>query len=30
MKWKGRLKNKGSKRKKEDFQEVDGEIEVVL
>uniref|UniRef100_A0A2K5IZ26 Nuclear valosin-containing protein-like n=1 Tax=Colobus angolensis palliatus TaxID=336983 RepID=A0A2K5IZ26_COLAP len=27
---KGRLKNKGSKRKKEDLQEVDGEIEAVL
>ncbi|XP_011895966.1 PREDICTED: nuclear valosin-containing protein-like isoform X2 [Cercocebus atys] len=30
MKRKGRLKNKGSKRKKEDLQEVDGEIEAVL
>lgn len=30
MKRKGRLKNKGSKRKKEDLQEADGEIEVVL
>ncbi|PNJ39402.1 NVL isoform 13, partial [Pongo abelii] len=30
MKWKGKLKNKGSKRKKEDLQEVDGEIEAVL
>uniref|UniRef100_A0A2K6FWY2 Nuclear VCP like n=1 Tax=Propithecus coquereli TaxID=379532 RepID=A0A2K6FWY2_PROCO len=27
---KGRLRNKGSKRKKEDLQEVDGEIEAVL
>uniref|UniRef100_A0A2R9ACN5 Nuclear VCP like n=1 Tax=Pan paniscus TaxID=9597 RepID=A0A2R9ACN5_PANPA len=30
MKRKGKLKNKGSKRKKEDLQEVDGEIEAVL
>ncbi|XP_017381886.1 nuclear valosin-containing protein-like isoform X4 [Cebus imitator] len=30
IKRKGRLKNKGSKRKKEDLQEVDGEIEAVL
>ncbi|EHH15514.1 hypothetical protein EGK_01616 [Macaca mulatta] len=30
MKRKGRLKNKGSKRKKEDLQEADGEIEAVL
>uniref|UniRef100_A0A2K6JZ52 Nuclear valosin-containing protein-like n=1 Tax=Rhinopithecus bieti TaxID=61621 RepID=A0A2K6JZ52_RHIBE len=30
MKRKRRLKNKGSKRKKEDLQEVDGEIEAVL
>ncbi|XP_058286528.1 nuclear valosin-containing protein-like isoform X4 [Hylobates moloch] len=29
IKWKGKLKNKGSKRKK-DLQEVDGEIEAVL
>ncbi|XP_030777658.1 nuclear valosin-containing protein-like isoform X1 [Rhinopithecus roxellana] len=30
MKRKRRLKNKGSKRKKEDLQEVDGEVEAVL
>ncbi|XP_032145263.1 nuclear valosin-containing protein-like isoform X1 [Sapajus apella] len=30
IKRKGRLKNKGRKRKKEDLQEVDGEIEAVL